>query len=171
MLLTYSLSFTQQLIVVGMIDFTHELVHKWKMDGYIKKVRSLSHVQLFVTPWTVAYQAPLWNFPGKSTGLGYHFLLQGTFLTQGSNLGLPHCRQTLYLLSHQGSPGWLHGWCLKIQLQSQPLPHSTQQVSESSPQQALHSSSCRKHSHTRRGAPIFFLSILPKHLLGHEQKL
>ena len=24
-----------------------------------KKVRSLSRVQLFVTPWTVAYQAPL----------------------------------------------------------------------------------------------------------------
>ena len=33
-----------------------------------------------------------------------HFLLQGMFPTQGSNLGLPHCRQTLYRLSHQGSP-------------------------------------------------------------------
>ena len=32
-----------------------------------------------------------------------HFLLQGIFLTQGSNPGLPHCRQTLYHLSHQGS--------------------------------------------------------------------
>ena len=31
-------------------------------------------------------------------------LLQRIFLTQGSNLGLPHCRQTLYRLSHQGSP-------------------------------------------------------------------
>ena len=29
---------------------------------------------------------------------------QGIFPTQGSNLGLPHCRQTLYPLSHQGSP-------------------------------------------------------------------
>ena len=28
---------------------------------------------------------------------------QGIFPTQGSNLGLPHCRQTLYRLSHQGS--------------------------------------------------------------------
>ena len=27
----------------------------------------------------------------------------GNFLTQGSNPGLPHCRQTLYRLSHQGS--------------------------------------------------------------------
>ena len=43
-----------------------------------------------------------WNFPGKSTGGGCHFLLQGIFPTQGLNLGLPHCRQTLYHLSYQG---------------------------------------------------------------------
>ena len=49
-----------------------------------------------------------WNFPGKSTGVGCHFLLQGIFLTQGSNPGLPHCRQTLYCLSYQGSPCYLH---------------------------------------------------------------
>ena len=38
-----------------------------------------SHVWLFVTPWTVAYQAPgslvHGDFPGKSTGVGSHFLL------------------------------------------------------------------------------------------------
>ena len=45
-----------------------------------------------------------WDFPGKNVGVGCHFLFQGVFLTQGSNLGLPHCRQTLYHLSHQGSP-------------------------------------------------------------------
>ena len=45
-----------------------------------------------------------WDFPGKNTGVGCHFLLQGIFPTQGSNPGLPHCRQTLYCLSHQGSP-------------------------------------------------------------------
>ena len=43
-----------------------------------------------------------WDFPGTSTGVGCHFLLQGIFLTQESNPGLPHCRQTLYHLSHQG---------------------------------------------------------------------
>ena len=32
-------------------------------------------------------------------------LLQGIFLTQGSNPGLPHCRQILYCLNHQRSPG------------------------------------------------------------------
>ena len=38
--------------------------------------------------------------PGKNTGGGCHFLLQGIFLTQGSNPGLLHCRGILY---HQNS--------------------------------------------------------------------
>ena len=38
------------------------------------KVKSLSHVQLLVTPWTAAYQAPpSWDSPGKNTGVGCHF--------------------------------------------------------------------------------------------------
>ena len=44
-----------------------------------------------------------WNFPGNSTGVDCHFFLQGIFPFQGLNPGLPHCRQTLYCLSHQGS--------------------------------------------------------------------
>ena len=46
----------------------------------------------------------LWDFPDKNTGVGCHFFLQEIFPTQGLNPGLPHCRQTLYHLSHQGSP-------------------------------------------------------------------
>ena len=38
----------------------------------------------------------LWDFPGKNTGVGCHFFLRGIFPTQGSNLGLLHCRQILY---------------------------------------------------------------------------
>ena len=34
---------------------------------------------------------------------------RGIIPTQGSNPGLPHCRQMLYPLSHQGSPGTI-GW-------------------------------------------------------------
>ena len=47
--------------------------------------------------------------PGKNTGVGGNFLLQGIFLTQGSNPGLLHCRQILYHLSQQGSlvSNWL----------------------------------------------------------------
>ena len=39
-----------------------------------------------------------------NSGVGCPFLLQGIFPTQGSNLGLLHCRQTPYCLSYQGSP-------------------------------------------------------------------
>ena len=40
----------------------------------------------------------------ENTGLSCHALLQGIFPIQGSNPSLPHCRQILYHLSHQGSP-------------------------------------------------------------------
>ena len=40
--------------------------------------------------------------PGKNTGVGCQALLQGISPTQGLNPGLPHCRQILYCLSHQG---------------------------------------------------------------------
>ena len=51
-------------------------------------------------PRTVARQAPRsMRYPGKNTGVGCRFLLQGIFLTHGSNphlLHLMHCRQILY---------------------------------------------------------------------------
>ena len=68
----------------------------------VKWVKSFSRVRLFATPWTVAYQTlPIVGFSRQEYWSGCHFLLQGIFPTQGSNLGLPHCRQTLYPLSHQ----------------------------------------------------------------------
>ena len=79
----------------------------WHLAYLVKvKVKSLSRAWLFATPWIVACTKLLcpWDFQGKNTGVGCHFLLQGTFLTQGSNPGLSHSRQTLYHLSHQGSP-------------------------------------------------------------------
>ena len=55
-------------------------------------------------PWTLAHQAPpSKEFSRQEYWGGLHFLLQGTFLTQGSNLGLLHCRRILYQLSHQGN--------------------------------------------------------------------
>ena len=44
---------------------------------------------------------PPWKSPGKSSGVGSHFLFQGILLTQGLNPGVPHCRQIPYHLSHQ----------------------------------------------------------------------
>ena len=45
-----------------------------------------------------------WNSPGKNTVVSSYSFLQGVFPTWGLNPGLLHCRQTLYSLSHQGSP-------------------------------------------------------------------
>ena len=42
-------------------------------------------------------------FQARVLEWGCHFLLQGIFPTQGSNLGLPHCRQIFYQLSYKGS--------------------------------------------------------------------
>ena len=93
---------------------------KWKV-----KVKSLSHVRLLATPLTATYQAPpsmgfarqkYWSglsLPSlKNSGVGCYSLLQGIFPTQGSNLGLLHCRQILYHLSHQGSHTimWISSW-------------------------------------------------------------
>ena len=68
--------------------------------------QSLSPARLFTTPVDCSPPGPSvhGDFPGKSTGVGCHALLQGIFPTWWSNLGLLHCRCILYRLSHQGSP-------------------------------------------------------------------
>ena len=48
----------------------------------------LSHVWLFVAPWTVARLLCPWNFSGKNTGVSCGFLLQGIFPTRGWSLRL-----------------------------------------------------------------------------------
>ena len=68
----------------------------------------LSHVQIFATPWTLACQPPLsMGFSRQEYWSGLHFLLQGIFPTQRSNLHLLcplHCRWSLYPLSHREGP-------------------------------------------------------------------
>ena len=63
------------------------------------KVKSLSHVR----PFAIDGHSP-WNSLGQNTGVGSLSLLQGILPIQGSNLGLLHCGQILYQLSHKGSP-------------------------------------------------------------------
>ena len=41
-----------------------------------------------------------WDSPGKNTGVGYHILLQGIFLTQGSNPSFLCLWEALKELSH-----------------------------------------------------------------------
>ena len=48
-----------------------------------------------------------WNSPGQNTGMESHSFLQGIFPTQGLNPGLPHCKEILYQLSHQGNSKYI----------------------------------------------------------------
>ena len=88
------------------------------------KVKLLSRVRLFATPWTATYQAPPsmgfsrqkywsgvplpsplrlyspWNSLGQNTGVAGLSRLQGIFPTQGSNPCLLHCRRILYQLNY-----------------------------------------------------------------------
>ena len=55
-------------------------------DVCVCELTHFSCVQLFLTLWMVAPQAPLpMGFSRQEQGVGYHFLLQGLFLTHGSN--------------------------------------------------------------------------------------
>ena len=52
------------------------------------------------TPWTIAWLLCPWDFSRQEYWSGLHFLLQGIFPSQESNLGLLHCRWIFYWLSH-----------------------------------------------------------------------
>jgi len=76
---------------------------------------SIVHLQCYVS-FKVKVQVPQscltlydsmdspWKSLVQNSGVGILSLLQGIFQTKGLNPGLPHCRQILYHLSHQGSP-------------------------------------------------------------------
>ena len=66
------------------------------------------HVQLFVTTWTVAHQAPLSMeiLQARILECTHLSFLQGNFLTQESNKGLLHCRQIFISCGYQGSYQW-----------------------------------------------------------------
>ena len=89
------ISYPLSLFYKGMLIQCHER----------KKRKSLSHVWLFVTPRTVAYQAPpSMEFSRQEYWSALSFPSPGDLPDLGINLGFPHCRQTLYHLSHQGIP-------------------------------------------------------------------
>ena len=86
-------------------------------------VCTLSRVWFFVTSWIVAHHGTVtllcpWHFSGKNIGVCCHFLLQGIFLTRGSNPCLWH------LLHWQADslPLWYLGTPIK------PIPHSVRVV-------------------------------------------
>ena len=68
----------------------------------------LSHVWVFAIPYPPICP---WDSPGKHTGVGCLFLLQGIFVTQGSNLHLLHWQADSLSLRHLRSPR-LYQWHL-----------------------------------------------------------
>ena len=64
----------------------------------------------FVTPWTVLTRILCpWDFPGKNTGVSWHFLLQGISLTQGLNPNLLHWQVNSLPVGYQDRPFPHHG--------------------------------------------------------------
>ena len=63
---------------MAMLNYNNKYNNKSNIAVYL-----LNHVRLFMTTWIIAHWAPLYSFPDKNTGVGYHFLLQGVFPTQG----------------------------------------------------------------------------------------
>ena len=90
-------------------------------SSFLSRVSFISEVaQLCLTPCDPMGPARLlrpWNFPGKNTGVGCHFLLQGIFPTQGLNPGLPLCRQTLLQSEPPGKSSFIRYVLVKKQKQ------------------------------------------------------
>ena len=84
----------------------HKMIHLVKELPNVKESESESCSVMSDSLQPHALHSP-WNSPGQNTGVGSFSLFQGIFPTQGWNPCLPHCRQSLYQLSHKGSPSIL----------------------------------------------------------------
>ena len=103
--------FKQNFIVVSFLwccvehFFIYVLSIRYPLCDVPAAVLCLSLSCVWPTPWTWPSRLLCpWDSPGRNTGVACHALFQGIFPSQGSNPGLPRCRQILYWLSHQGSP-------------------------------------------------------------------
>ena len=102
----------------------HRVGHDWSdlagwyrhLDRLCMHAKSLQSCPTLYDP--MDWSPPPWSFPGKNTGVGDHFLLQGIFLTQGLNLSL-----LCFLDQQVGSlplvpPGWTYQSGLNCQGQN-----------------------------------------------------
>ena len=86
------------------------LYNIFSLNSILHMKVKLKATQLCLNLWDpMDYTYSPWNSPGQDTGVAI-ILLQGIFATQGSNPGLPHHRQVLYQLNHQGSQRKLLEW-------------------------------------------------------------
>ena len=90
------------------ISYADDRFEQLRLKFYARSVVSDSEI-----PWTIQYTE--FSRPESWTGVGNLSLVQEIFPTQGSNPGLPHCGQTLYQLSHKGSPRMLECSLARVQ--------------------------------------------------------
>ena len=70
----------------------NEFIHSTLQLNWVSEWVSGSRSVVSDSLWPHGLYSP-WNSPGQNTGVGSLYLFQGIFPTQGSNPGLPHCRQ------------------------------------------------------------------------------
>ena len=87
------------------LDMTEQLhfTSHMKVTRYCKSTMCENRSVISDSLWPHGWYSP-WNSLDQNTGVGRLSLLQGIFLMQRSNPGLPHHRQILYQLSHKESP-------------------------------------------------------------------
>ena len=101
---------------------------------YVMEPVSESHSVVADSLWPHRLYSPR-NSPGQNTGVGSLSLLLGIFPAQGSNSGLPHCRQIIYQLSHKGGPmTFLNGAMELFKLGNPPGSQETWLISFYAPQ-------------------------------------
>jgi len=115
---------------ISVLPNTHTCTHCFNpLNNLHKYFYCANNVFLFLIAYSVAQSCPTlcspvncspsdsscpWNFPGKNTGAGCHFLLQETFPTQGSNphlLCLLHWQADSLPLCHLGVFNWKRNTC------------------------------------------------------------
>ena len=110
-------------------DLLHSVVHpcccKWSyfilFNGWVifhcicVKVKSLSRVRLFVTPWTTAHQAPQsMGFSRQEYWSGLPFPSPGDLPDPGTEPGSPALEADALTSDHQGSPPFLWWWTFRL---------------------------------------------------------
>ena len=133
----------------------HVTAVKWKwqvtyLRSHVNVCAVTSVMSDSVIQWTVARQTPLSrDSPGKNTGMGSHFLLQGRFSTQGLNSSLQHCRRipffffllyniVLVLPYINVNPPWVYTCSPSWTPPSHLLPHTSLWVISVHQPQAFH---------------------------------
>ena len=91
---------------VDQSDSQNRRGHCWSWCSLVR-AKSLSHIRLFVTPWTVAHQAPLsMGFSRQEYWSGLPCPPPGNLLDPETEPMSPALQEDSLPLSHQGSPNF-----------------------------------------------------------------